>query len=175
MLSQSHQSLYISSTVVSSNRFPSNFRRLFDPSGLPYLPTVAKMRVVMFFAVQKNADKNQSHGPVCDYDPMLNSCTCHERRNPFLQTKPPKAKRESWFSQLVQYRRRQRLLNTSRNDYDHSIPAIFDSYEPGRGSSTPRRSALRPSIDWRCHPDSGGGDAVEVVEVGEGWEEVRVW
>jgi hypothetical protein len=134
------------------------------------------MRVFMIFGVQKNASKKQSYGPVCDYDPMLNSCTCQERRNPFLQTNLPKAKRESWFSQLIQYRRSQRLLNTSRNDYDHGSPAMFGSYEPSWGPSTPRRFALRPSVDWRRRPDSRDGDAVEAVEAEERWEEeVSVW
>jgi hypothetical protein len=128
------------------------------------------MRVFMFFGVQKNAG-NQNLGPVCDYDSTLNSCTCQERRNPFLQTKPFKAKSKSWISQLVQYRRRQRLLNTSRSDSDHGTQAVLGSL----GVSIPRRSVLRPSVDWRRRSDSSGG-AVEVVEVEGRWEEeVTVW
>lgn len=160
--------------TVSSGEFPPIFSASCLPS-LLYLPKVAKMRVFMLFGVLKNAGNKQSVGLVCDYDPTLNSCTCQERRNPFLHTKPPKAKSETWFSQLVQYRRRQRLLKTSRNDYDDGTPAVFGTYEPNRGLSTPHRSAVRPSVDWQRHRDSRGG-AVEVVEVREGWEEeVRVW
>lgn len=63
----------------------------------------------------------------------------------------------------------------SRNDYDHGTPAIFGSYEPSRGSPTPHRSALRPSMDWRRRPDSRGDGTVEVAEVGALEEKVRVW
>lgn len=172
MLSQPSQPLPSSSHRFSD--WPSIFNPfLFSHRTSPTLLKITKMRIFMFFAVEKCASKTQSYGPICDYDPILNSCTCHEQRNPFLQTKPPKAKRESWFSQLVQYRLRQRLLNTSRNDYDQSTPSIFDIYELGRGSSTPHRSTLRPSVDWRRHTDTRGSSTAKEEEEEE--DEVAVW